>query len=170
ATLTGHRDSLRQVKSHLDTLGYAVCLVTARTEEGVMSKREYNLSTRFGFARPRPKLSKTDNLFCYIDPLMCEPQELIDPDIIAGSTGTAIVLRQKEGGYAKDTHFEKKLPLSSQRFREHVFRIISYANKDASIVMPSPIEYKGNYEKGISNVAPSDYRVSITFQNMADKK
>lgn len=170
ATLTGHTESLKQVKAYLEKLDYTVCLVTARTEEGVMSKRQYNLSTRFGFSRPKPKLSKTNNQFCYIDPLMCEPQEIIDPDIIAGSTGTAIVLRQFEGGYAKDEDFEKKLPLSSHYFREHVFRIMSYANKDASVVMPAPIEYKGNYEKGISNVAPSDFRVSITFQEMADKK
>src|SRR5581483_1280243 len=126
-TLTGSSiEDTNLVREKLRNLGYAVCFVTARTEEALMSKSAYLKSRKHGFRRPRPQLKTVDGVKKYVDPKDYEPDGIIYPDVIAGSTGTKILLRQECGGYSEDMDYTEKLGVSSKRFRDAIMQFISF--------------------------------------------
>ena len=170
-TLTGSStEDTNQVRAKLKSLGYAVCFVTARTEEALMSEDAYLQSKALGFSRPRPHLMHVDGKRKYADPRDCEPTGLIDPDVIAGSTGTNIFLRQESGGFTQDLDYREKLGICSEHFRESVLNFIRILNRNKKMCTVASIEDKENYKKGITDVFPSEFRVSVEFENINDKK
>lgn len=170
-TLTGSTShDTNHAREKLENLNYAVCFVTARTEESMMSEKSYRKSRKLGFKRPHPKLETCEGRRIYIDPGKYEPRGLIDPDVIAGSTGTKIILRQDKGAYCEDFEYTEKLGVSSKRFREAVLRFISFVNFEHNICKISPIESEENYLKGVTNVFPSDFRVAVEFKTVEHKK
>jgi hydroxymethylpyrimidine pyrophosphatase-like HAD family hydrolase len=161
-------DTTTAVRNLLEEQHYGVALVTARTEEMVLDEEARNLSP--DFTRPVPKLGKNEyGLHTYVDPRDVETAGILNPDIVAGSTGAAIVVRQEDGSYTPDTKFQQKMQLESGKWREttHIVaeKIMASVNKDGDVMAISKDEDHENYEKGVTNIAPPDYRMALEFKN-----
>src|SRR6266480_4472537 len=168
ATFTGHSTVTRKARVKLEELGYALVFVTARTEEMVMSQDEYQKSLQLGCIRPKPFLKKQQNIYTYVDPKV-HNTNLVDPDIIIGSTGTQILVKQISGGYAPDVSFEKQFVFSPRIWREKVLKFIHMIDPEETFVHLAPIESEKNYREQKTNVFPPAYRVMLFFKNLAGK-
>jgi hydroxymethylpyrimidine pyrophosphatase-like HAD family hydrolase len=158
STLTGGKAETESVRSKLESFGYGIIYVTARTEEMMMSDKEYRLSReKYGFDRPVPNrgAQKDGSIGIY------------DPDIIIGSTGTCILVRQTSGGYCCDCSFQKQFSANSQEWRE---KALASLQKFKPIYRLAPIEFEDNYWQGKTDVFPPDYRIHLLFDSIKDKK
>lgn len=170
STMTGSINSTNATRRQLETLGYTIVYVTSRTEEMLMSKKTYDASVRTGFDRPRPLLERSHNTFSYIPPEEFEPEGLLDPDIIAGSTGSQILLKQPQGNYLLDHMYEKTFCAPSHQWREEALALIQHINKDQPLAYLSPYEYPENYEKRLVNIYQPKFRVVLNFNSSKDKR
>ncbi len=171
STLTGAAPkAANMVRKRLTQLGYSLVFVTSRTEEMVMSGTEFRKSQKFGFSRPEPRLSFENGRFSYIPPEDYEPLGVLDPDIIVGSSGTKILIRQKNGGYIHDISFEKRYSQKSHEWRIGTLQVISYINSFGKLANLSAIDIQNRYDKYETNVFPPDYRIQLFFDNLEAKK
>lgn len=168
-TLTGDLAAIKKTRERLEELGYALVFVTSRTEEMVMSKKEYKKSFKLGFSRPKPNIKRARNgKYTYKDPAAIDPL-LVDPDIIIGSTGTQIIVRQENGGYIPDNTFTTQFALDSISWREKVFKTISLIDPYFSLAHIAPIEFVENYDSKKTDVYPPFYRIKVVFNSMKAK-
>ena len=168
-TLSSNTELLPQIRKSLEKQGYATVFVTARTEEMVMSKKAYEQSIHGGFYRPRPYLLKKKDKYEYIDPKRLN-RFLVDPDIIIGSTGTQILVKQTSGVYKKDTEFENKLTEDSRNWRRKIIKILKEIDPLQEHFSFSPVEDVTNYYMGKTDVFPPRLRVQLFFATYAHKK
>lgn len=168
ATLTGQPTVTKKARETLEALGYALVFVTARTEEMVMSRQQYEKSRKLGFTRPRPRLSLHKGKRTYIDPKFVDCN-LVDPDIIIGSTGTEILVRQSDGGYKRDTSFTQQFHSESSVWRKKVIQLLREIDPTESFLTLAPIEYEENYKSRKTDIFPSEYRIKINFKNIDGK-
>lgn len=170
STMTGNQKITDQTRTHLENLGYSVVFVTTRTEELVMSGKAYEKSVRqYGFQRPRPHLGFAKGKRCYLDPSLLSPAGLLDPDIIAGSTGTQILIRQKNGGFCPLLSYEKSFGQKPQEWRKGVLSALS----DLGILQKaslSPLDLPANYRLGVTDVFMPKYRIILTCENLKQKR
>lgn len=167
STLTGSTVSTNEVRKKLEDLGYAIVFITARTEEMIMSQYQFQVSKALGFARAEPHLGKTtDNKKFYLPPEKVEPEGLIDPDIIAGSSGTKILVKQANDGYLTDSSYEKNYQQGSSEWRKETIAVI----EKLQIGKPAEIENPQNYRNAITDVTPPDFRIQIDFKGLAEKQ
>lgn len=159
----------------LEERGYVVVFNTSRTEELVMSEKE-RIASRL-FYRPAPHLGQikfkqhdaVKTIYYYVDPSKTEPKGVLDPDIIIGSTGTAIWLKQVNGGYKPDLIYQQSFAIHSKEWRNLVLLMLHQLKKTANFNI-SHIENDQSYEKNRSNVYPPDFRVQILFATIKDLK
>ncbi len=168
STLTGDEKIIEQTRTRFKKMDYQLTFVTARTEEMVMSKKEYEKSLQLGFLRPKPFIEKKDNKYTYKDPAKIN-QNLVNPDIIIGSTGTQILVKQENGGYMLDRSFEKKFGISSIVWRKKTREIISLADPQ-KLAKFAIFESKEAYENHIADIYPPKYRIKLLFSSVKDKK
>ncbi|HEX8965910.1 MAG TPA: hypothetical protein VF820_05760 [Patescibacteria group bacterium] len=168
STLTGDEKSIKQTKIQLKKMGYQLVFVTARTEEMVMSEIEYKKSKQLGFSRPKPYVSLKNGKYVYKDPAK-ENNNFVNPDIIIGSTGTQILIKQSQGGYIADTSFEKLFGVSSKCWREQTKKIIAQADPKKRAKFAT-IEFEESYKNHISDIYPPKYRIKLLFKSILDKK
>jgi len=103
STLTGDSSLAGAVRSRLEDEGYVIAFDTSRTEEMVMSRESYERSVRAGaLSRPEPHLGHDGGSRVFVAPEQDQPRGILDGDIIAGSTGTHILVRQPDGAYLPD--------------------------------------------------------------------
>lgn len=164
STMTGSIESTNATRRKLEQLGYVIVYVTARTEEMLMSTSSYNASCMLGFSRPMPKLGRNADKYTYTPIEQIEPRGLLDPDIIAGSSGTQLYIKQLNGGYAPDKNFIDKLDIKVS-WRGIVLDLLKDFNSPLVKAFLAPYEEIINYEKGISNVYPPQNRVTVIFQS-----
>jgi hypothetical protein len=98
----------------------------------------------------------------YIPPEQAEPEGILDPDIVAGSSGTAIYVKQVNSGYIKDSSYHDSIKLSPAYWRQEVLKTIQSIPINVEI---NDIEYAENYEKNVTDVYPPDYRVEVHLSN-----
>ncbi len=168
ATLTGHPTVTKKTRAKLEKLGYAVVFVTARTEEMVMSEKEYQKSLTFGFNRPKPLLRRKFGKWTYVAPEKANIN-LVDPDIIIGSTGTQILVKHITGGYTNDRSFESQFKMNSNEWRKNVLKIIHEIDPHHEFMKLAPFENEQNYYNHKTNIFPPSYRVQILFTDLAAK-
>lgn len=169
STMTGSYKTTNATRKTLEDLGYVIIFVTARTEEMLMSSKAYLLSQKYGFNRPQPKLAIREGRYTYLPPEQVEPTGLLDPEVIAGSSGTQILIRQKTGGFAPDIFFEQGMEAAANDWRKEMEKLIAEFNKKELRAFKAHFENPLNYEKGISNVYQPKYRISISFQSPKQK-
>jgi len=165
-------DKARKVLEEKD---YVIIFNTSRTEELVMSEKERNASKLF--QRPAPHLGQVKfkqnevvkSIYYYVDPQKIEPKGVLDPDIIIGSTGTAIWIKQITGGYKPDYNYQKSFRISSTEWRNSILELLKKLKKTETFNI-SHIEDQRSYEKNRSNVFPPDYRVQTLFTSIVHLK
>lgn len=170
STMTGSISTTNSTRHKLEDLGFVIIYVTARTEEMLMSSIQYDLSIKLGFNRPPPKLGMHNGKNVYMKPELVEPVGLLDPDIIAGSTGTQILVRQKKGGYLIDKAYEKNLLTSADQWRNDINMLINEFNNDKKRAYIAHYDIPKNYFDGSSNVYRPKYRSTVSFQSAKDKQ
>lgn len=167
STMSGNPEAAQIVREELKKQGFVVIFITSRTEEMVMSKAGYEKSRQMGFLRPKPKLSKgTDGRMetKFADELP-EFAGLYDSDIISGSTGNTMLLKQKGGGYKKDEVFAEQMREDSQSWREKTTRLLSTMDPEGKLFTLMPVDTQGNFEQGTVDVFPPDFRIQLNINN-----
>ncbi len=168
ATMTGDPDDTNATREILENRGYCVVFVTARTEEMLLSKKAYHESRKAGFGRPQPNLDFRDGHFRYTPPEIFEPKGLIDADIISGSTGTQIIVRQEDGSYLSDQSYDRTMGESADHWRKKALELVQMVDHEG-VSRLSQLEDLENYVTGVTNVAPPKYRVAVEFDSLERK-
>jgi hydroxymethylpyrimidine pyrophosphatase-like HAD family hydrolase len=171
STLTGNDQAVNALRTKLDELGFGIVFVTARTEEMPMSEYQFNKSVEMGLERPAPNLG-TDPLtgkHFYAPAETIEPPGILDPDIIAGSTGTRILVGQIGGGFMPDLEYENALCNSDRNWRETTLKLIENLNLPKDTYQLSPADSPGNYENLITDVYYPKYRIQLIFESLEKK-
>lgn len=171
STLTGNPESQKEVRQLLEKQGYGVCFVTSRTEEMVMSKTEFYKSKELGFNRPEPHLGEKEGRRNLAFPEeLKEFEGLYDPDIIAGTTGSRILVRQENGGYALDSDFENQQKQTSEEWRNGAMEVLQYIDPEGKLYKLSPLENAQNYSRGEIDVYSPDFRIQVEFSGLESKR
>lgn len=170
STMTGNTQATNHTRKKLEELGYGIVYVTARTEEMIMSSKAFKLSQARGFDRPEPHLGRYENKRIYIPPEQIEPEGLLDPDVIAGSHGTAILLKQTNGSYIIDTDYIKLFQDNSETWRKNTLDLIEEFNSGEKKAFLSKLEDTQNYIEGITDVFTQKYRIGLLFQSPQQKR
>lgn len=168
-TMTGSFKKVNQVRERLEKLGFGIILVTARTEEMLMSSREYLKSQKLGFDRPFPKLKKVNNQYIYLAPEQLEPKGILDPDVIVGTSGTTILLKQSQGGYKIDQAYQKSWQVK-RNWREKTLQKVSQIDPDNKYHNFSKIENPQNYYQNKADVLTTQFRIQLIFPNLKAQK
>lgn len=168
-TMTGSPQTTNRTRKTLEKLGYCIVFVTARTEEMLMTSNTYEKSKLYGFDRPAPLLGRYNGKHVYLPVERIESEGILDPDIIAGSTGTQILVKQTGGYYVNDKQYENRFTESSDEWRKRMFDIISLYNTNKQRAFPAGYEKSENYALGITDVYPPKYRIVLYFQTNKDK-
>jgi len=147
--------------------------MTAQTAEMVMSSKSYAASVERGFKRRKPMLGGRRGARFYVAPeTLPERTSFTDPDLIM-SLGTGIHEPVADGAYLVDRTFEKSL--GGEDWREAALLMERHATASDSCYFPneedrldlrdylSDIESVENYEAGITDVMPLEYRLQFEF-------
>lgn len=167
-TLSANTSRLPYMRKRFEQLDYGIVFVTARTEEMVMSKKAYKKSLKHGFSRPEPHIKKRNGEYYYIDPKKINP-DLVDPDIIIGSTGTEIYIKQLSGAYLCDTSFRQKHTKISSIWRDMVMEILFEIDPQQEHLHLSKIEYAENYLNHTTDIFPPQFRIQMFFDTVSEK-
>lgn len=152
--LDGTNDGSPESRAEVDDVARqrgAIVYASARTEELMMSDREYALSVeRYGFSRPRSH-----------KPVHTHYQSQIDPDAMC-PFGNVPQLLQKGGGYASDQDYldlsgMKDWYWSTRRALVELDGDLKISNALASI------EDERNYASGVADVIPLKFRIQLDF-------
>ncbi len=170
STMTGSPDTTNKTRLLLETLGYRIVYVSTRTEEMLMTQDVYEKSIKRGsFTRPYPNLAKKGKKHRYIAPEAFEPVGLLNPDIIVGSTGTQILIRQHDGAYIVDHEFEQNFSYEAMHWKDMTLNLITQIDPQQMLGMFSEVDHPTNYHNGHVNVAPPQYRIGLSFTTLSDK-
>jgi hypothetical protein len=169
STLTGPADLADRVRSRLESAGYAVAFVTSRTEEMIMSSRAYQLSTAPGLQRLPPKLGSAGGRRVYVPPETVLPGGLLDGEIVAGSSGTRILVRGDDGAYRPDPVYEERMGADPEGWRATALALVRTLQREGIGAEPAPIDRPEAYETGETDVYPPLYRVQVNFPSLAEK-
>lgn len=146
--------------------------VTAQTAEMGMSSGAYAASVLYGgFKRARPLLGIENGRHVYRPPESLEERHAFtDPDLIM-SLGTGNHYRNASGFYSLDRGFDTLL--GGINWRESAKKAVRYAAEAMRLERParaidleayySMIENPVNYETGLRDVMPLEYRLQFEF-------
>lgn len=161
-----------KIRRFLERNGFGIVFVTSRTEEMLITQTARKKSPHF--IRPLPHLGiKTDEknrqFRYYVDPKNVIPRGLLDPDIVVGSTGTAIWVRQTDGSYVPDVGYTWQFGIEPEAWRASALRFIKRLG-GSRLCRISDIDNKINYEENKTDVYPPDYRIELIFRNSSSLK
>lgn len=170
STLTGDRALANAVRARLEELGYVVMFDTSRTEEMLMTVATYQATRRRGlFFRPPPHLGECNGARTYVPPEEAEATGVLDGDLIAASTGTRILVRQRDGTYLPDRAYAALAGQLAPDWRASALRLLTDLFAHSCPGALASIESAENYEAGRSDVFPPDYRIQINLQTVEEK-
>jgi hydroxymethylpyrimidine pyrophosphatase-like HAD family hydrolase len=168
STITGPVEQTNEVRELLEEQGYVVAYVTSRTEEMIMSEEQRNQTPTF--QRPSPHLGiDSSGKRTYVKPEEIVPAGILDPDIIAGTTGTTLLLKQTQGGYQEDFDSRDTMRSESEKWRSGVLQLVDFINQEKNICNPISIDNPLNYYQGETDVYSPDFRIQLSFQSQSDK-
>lgn len=168
STLTGRPETVNSVRSLLEEMGFVVIFDTSRTEEMILTQGSYRRSAG-EIGRPPPHLGGSHGRHVYEPTEEHTPPGVLDADIIAGSTGTRILVRQTGDSYLLDREYEQQFGADSE-WRRRALQMTDDLAAAGCRVALAPIEIAGNYERGISDVFPPTYRIQLNFDTLVDKQ
>jgi hypothetical protein len=167
STLTGPQTLANRVRLGLEALGFVVVFVTSRTEEMIMCSAAFESSCASGFLRPPPKMGYEGGRHVSLAPERVVAAGLLDGDVIAGSSGTRILVRQTDGGYLPDVAYEGGVEPAA--WREQVETLLRWVRAEGCAFELASIDRRGAYEGGAADVFPPDFRVQVNFLNVEEK-
>lgn len=172
-------DDRRRAEEIQDKKGVVTGSVSARTL-GLMLSEEMRLASHaHGFNEPPPLWGKdASGRHVYVDPAQVPFfKHSLDRDISAGF-GSGIIMRNGSG-YMVDWDYDDFLNYdyvagemkqgSPVPWRDAVLAALIRVYPEFKEHL-SPIEYRSNYEKRITNVAPLRYRVQFSFEGVSGLK
>jgi hydroxymethylpyrimidine pyrophosphatase-like HAD family hydrolase len=169
-TLTGPPAEQKQLRQLLEAQSYVITFVTSRPLEMCLSWAAQTQSEPAIKNRPpaKFKLKPTDQFHQLHDPAsLASLSGLIDPDFIAGATGTEIALRDESGRYHLDTTYQPP----DSNWRQKTFALLrNLLIKHNSTGSFASMEFIDNYQQGISSVLPLTYRLQLNFSSHADQQ
>lgn len=170
-TMTGSPKTTNATRKILEIQGYAVAYVTSRTAEMLMTNKSYKLSKKHGFSRPQPKLGRMKDKYINLPIESIEPEGLLNPDVIAGTTGAHIMLKQTDGSFITDqSYINEHIMVNAQDWRKEMLEYISEFNKDGVKAFFELYEDPQNYINGLTNIHMPDYRIVLKFQSNQHKR
>lgn len=170
STLTGDPQTANEVRALLEQSGYVVVFVTSRTEEMILSEVFFEAAREQVDRRP-PLLGREAERRRYVAPEEEVPQGLLDGDIIAGSSGTRILVKQLDGRYLPDFAYEGAYGVESAIWRDRTLQLAqALIARGGCQGGPAAIDLPGNYEAGLVDVAPPNYRIQLDFSTLQDKR
>jgi len=167
-TFTSDLKIIASTKKRLEQLGYSIIFVTSRTEEMVMGKSDFEKSKKLGFSRPKPYIGMNKGKRVYKDPAKVY-QLLVNPDVIIGSTGTQIVVRQPHGGFAPDILFDKQFRTTSAAWRKKTKRLLRNIDPQGTLITLPEFEYEDMYRKHEADVFPPKFRIKLICKSLEAK-
>ncbi len=184
-TMIGKPVIQRRARHLLAARGYVVCFVTSRTSEIVMSWYARRLSVAEVRRRPvallksvrRQQSLASSSRWRAVDPASLPTMvDVIDPAIIAATTGVELFIQQPNGGYWPDQEWKCSLSVlgTSAHWRRECLRLIKQfrdqmsGRKSEAVRLPVA-ESVRNYRIGRSIVFPPPYRVQVDFATATDK-
>lgn len=157
----------------MEVKGVATGTVSARTKGLTISEAMRVASKKFGFDEPEPLWGKDRaGTHVYVDPAKVPFfRHSLDRDISA-CFGSGIIVRNDDA-YMTDWQYDNLLNYDyvrgvtqegspepwRQAFLAALMQIYPLAVKHMA-----PMEYRSNYEKGVTNVAPLRYRIQFDFK------
>lgn len=167
-TMTGDSEIQQKVKTLLMKKGFLIIFVSSRPYELMLSNTALKLSP--SLKRPLSKGAQDNQGKRYHKDLaeLDDFAALIDPEVMAETTGINILVKQLSGEYLFDPEY-KKASTPPEEWRLKVMDIIHSLDIDKTKYQFLPIESKDNYEKGLTDISPLDYRIQIDFRNVKDK-
>ena len=168
-TITGKPQTQKEIRDLFETHGYSIVFVTSRPYELLLSDSSLAKSPRL--SRPPSKIGIDKELRHYhIDLASVESfAGLLDPDALADTTGGRIYIRQKSGEYLRDRDYDI-MEVSASEWRSQIVNLLKTISNTMSNFELKKIEDISNYEKGIANISPPDFRIQIDFKNNKEKK
>lgn len=121
-TWTGTANDQFMVRQMLESLRFVIAVVTNRTAEMSMSWKEKNKSSASMQQRSPARFRlQPDREYEVVDPSVVPTLKgLLDPDIIIGTTGTELLLKQTTGGYQPDSTYYQRFPPSSKDWQAKI--------------------------------------------------
>ena len=167
---TGDPQLIGRVKNLLNSQGYLMVVITSRTAEMMISEPLYHLSRRrHSFSRPPPQFVNIKTGQISHDPRQVEPAGILDSEVIIASTGSSMLLKQKDNSYRSvDHYFMNNLP-SPSIWRNNVRQFLQPLLAQSDVVWLSPLESEFNYQQKITNIFPPDYRIQLYFASQEAK-
>lgn len=168
STMTG--ESTDVVREKLESQGYGIVFVTARTEEMMMTEDAYLKSVKRGFLRPPARIGFHQGKRIYVPAETRQPAGLLNPDIIAGSSGTQILIKQADGSYLPDTAYEKTFKQSPDTWRKNTLHLLESIDPEEKYAHLDQIEDVENYNLGITDIYPPKFRIKLICPDEKSKK
>lgn len=174
STLTGNPETANAVRTELEAQGFVVGVNTSRTEEMVMTAATYRATAAEpAFDRPPPRLGRAGDRRVAVPPETAEPRGILDGDFVAGSSGTRLLLRQRDGRFLPDLAYEGRYGLSAEAWRARTWAVLRalQGEDDAqpSPGTPAPIEDPESYRRGRTDVYPPQFRIQMDFASLEEK-
>ncbi|GAC1401345.1 MAG: hypothetical protein NVSMB52_15160 [Chloroflexota bacterium] len=170
STLTGRSSTTNAVREMLESAGYVVMFDTSRTEEMILTSAAYGIAKNGGqLQRPPPHLLRGSHGQEYVPPEEVIPRGVLDADIVAGSTGTRILVQQSSTTYDVDTQYEASYDEASRNWRAGCLQLLSRLRDRGSAFELSAIDIEENYRAGTSDVFPPTYRIQLNFRTVDEK-
>lgn len=170
ASWTGTPEEQVALRQELEKQGYIIAFVTARTSELCMSWGQRDKSSAIVNNRPTAKLVRNPQTGTrtVIDPAALPSMAgLLDPDIIAASSGAELLVHQRSGGYEYDEEYADSFTFDSDQWRNYAVQLLRTIEVTAgkSVGALHKIENVENYYAGKTDITPPLNRVQITFES-----
>ncbi|GAC1473087.1 MAG: hypothetical protein PVSMB7_26580 [Chloroflexota bacterium] len=170
STLTGDAGAADEMRRLLDAQGIVTMLNTSRTEEMLMSEAVYAATRATGlFHRPVPHLGLDGTRRVYVPPEEAEAAGILNPDVIAGSTGTRLYIRQEDSRYLPDGEYNNCHVSDPDTWRRGVLNLLHTVEANKLGADLADIDSAERFEQGVTDVYPPEYRLQIHFTDARAK-
>jgi hypothetical protein len=168
-TLTGLPDIQEKTRELLEKKGYSLVYVTSRPYELVLS--DYAIKKSSTLTRPfaKTEFHKNGKRFHTDLNTIGAFQGLLNPDIVASTTGLELFVKQSNDEYLKDELFNV-FPFTSKAWKSDVKKLLKTAAQEKLRFTVKVTEDIKNYHNHEADIAPIDYRFQIDFPGLEDKK
>lgn len=168
-------EASNRARQILEKRGGVIVSVTSRTPEMGMSHDVLDRTKEAGFRRRGPRMKKEDEGFTYVKAEEFPektPIGVLDLHVIAGSTGTQMMVRCGQRGegyyYLEDTAFQQGVPAG---WRAGVTEALERFEQDTGVVVPyADIDRRDLFEQGRVDVMPPEERIQLNFVNVNEMK
>lgn len=168
-TLTGLPEMQQKVRILLEKKGFALVFVTSRPYELVLSDDSLKKSSALTRPLPKTEIHKNGKRFHADLNTISAFKGLLNPDIVASSTGLELYIKQLNGEYLKDETFNG-FPFSSRDWKSKVNKLLKVIAQEKIRFIVKNTEDIKNYHNHETDISPIDYRFQLDFPTLDDKK